>query len=81
MESSVSKYYWSTLSTSSQKYHMLAKHRADADSTPPPDQRQTTLDSSPWRRMDNSTSNKFPEAIAKWVTTVGRPIKIVEDEA
>lgn len=30
--------------------------------------------------MDNSTSNKLSEAVAKWVATVCRPIKIVEDE-
>ncbi len=39
--------------------HLLAKHAADAESPPTPQQRQTKLDSFQQKRMDNSTSNKF----------------------
>lgn len=67
-------------STSSLKYHLMAKHTADAESSHPPRQRQTTLDSFQQRRMDNSTSNILTTAIAKWVATACRPVNVVEDE-
>nr|XP_054591163.1 E3 SUMO-protein ligase ZBED1-like [Nothobranchius furzeri] len=66
-------------STSSLKYHLLAKHTADAES-PPPHRKQTTLESFQQRRLDNSTSCKLSTAIAKWVATACRLINIVEDE-
>lgn len=65
-------------STSSLKYHLLAKHTAEAENLPR--QMQTMLDSFQRRRMDNSTTNKLSTAIAKWVATAWRPIDIVEDE-
>nr|XP_055040804.1 E3 SUMO-protein ligase ZBED1-like [Misgurnus anguillicaudatus] len=67
-------------SLSSLKYHLMAKHTADADSTPPPRQTQTTLTSLQRRPMDNSTRNKVTTAIAKWVATACRPVNVVEDE-
>lgn len=69
-------------STSSLKYHLQAKHTADAESAPPPPrQKQTTLESSlQKRRLDKSTNNQLSTAIAKWVATACRPINIVEDE-
>ncbi|KAL3983475.1 transcription elongation factor SPT4 [Sarotherodon galilaeus] len=67
-------------STSSPKYHLLAKHTGNAESPLPSCQRQTTLDSFQRRRLDNSTTNKLSTAIAKWVATTCRLINIVEDE-
>lgn len=67
-------------STSSLKYHLSAKHTADAESPAPPRLRQTTLDSLSRRQLDNSTSRKLSTAVAKWVATACRPINIVEDE-
>jgi len=70
-------YHRSTLSL---KYHLLAKHTADADSPAPAARlRQTTLERLPGRRLDTSTSSKLSTAIAKWVATACRPINIVED--
>ncbi len=45
-------FHWST---SSLKYHLLAKHTADAERRPPPRQRQTTLDSLQKRHMLDTT--------------------------
>lgn len=67
-------------STSSLKYHSLAKHTANAESPPSSRQRQTTLDIFQRRRLDNSTTNKLSTVIAKWVATACRLINIVEDE-
>lgn len=68
-------------STSSLKYHLMAKHTTDAESPPPPRQRQTTMDQSLQRRsMDKSTTNRLTSTIAKWVATACRPVNVVEDE-
>ena len=64
-------HHWST---SRLKYHMLAKHTADAETPPPPHQRQTTQDSLQQRRLNNSTYNKLSKAIAKWMAAACRPI-------
>ncbi|KAL2088070.1 hypothetical protein ACEWY4_012284 [Coilia grayii] len=68
-------------SSSSLKYHLMAKHTADVDSPPPPhNQTQTRLDSFRQRPMDPATKMKLTVAIAKWVATACRPTSVVEDE-
>lgn len=67
-------------STSSLKYHLMAKHSADSNSPPPPRQNQATMDGFRHRYMDTATKNKLTVAIAKWVATACRPVSIVEDE-
>lgn len=66
-------------STSSLKYHLTAKHTANANSRTP-SQKQVTIDGFRQRHMDTATKNKLVAAIAKWVATACRPINIVEDE-
>ncbi len=74
---------WITLSyhrsTLSLKYHLMAKHTADAESSHSPRQRQTTLDSFQQRWTDSSTNKRLTTAIAKWVATACRPVNVVED--
>ncbi len=68
-------------STSSLKYHLSAKHTADAESpVPPPRLKQTTLDNLQGKQLDISTSRKLTKAVAKWVATACRPVSIVEDD-
>lgn len=67
-------------STLSLKYHLLAKHTADAESPALPQKRQTTLGSLQRRSMDNSATNKLSAAKAKWVATACRPIITVVDQ-
>ncbi|XP_038149644.1 E3 SUMO-protein ligase ZBED1-like [Cyprinodon tularosa] len=66
-------------STTSLKYHLMAKHSADLNS-PPPRQSQVTMDDFRQKRMDTLTKNKLTAAIAKWVATACRPVNVVEDE-
>lgn len=67
-------------STSSLKYHLSAKHTADAESPrPPPRVKQTTLGVAR-RPLDASTTRQLSTAVAKWVATACRPINVVEDE-
>ncbi|XP_053179676.1 E3 SUMO-protein ligase ZBED1-like [Scomber japonicus] len=68
-------------STSSLKYHLAAKHTADAESPPPPSNlKQTTLGGVARRPLDVSTTRQLSTELAKWVSTSCRPISIVEDE-
>ena len=66
-------------STSSLKYHLMAKHTTDAKSAPPR-QSQATMDDFRQKPMDNTTKKKVTATIAKWVATACRPINVVEDE-
>ncbi|XP_040208642.1 E3 SUMO-protein ligase ZBED1-like isoform X2 [Rana temporaria] len=66
-------------STSSLKYHLMAKHTADGNS-PLPGQSQATMDVFRQKHMDTTTKNKLTAAIAKWVATACRPVNVVEDE-
>ena len=66
-------------STSSLKYHLMAKHTADANS-PRPRQSQVTMDDFRQKRMDATTKNTLTAAIANWVATACRPVNVVEDE-
>ncbi len=63
-------------STSRLKHHLLTKHPAEAESPPPPRQRQTTLDSLQQRHRDNSTSNKLSTARAKGVKYSGQYLSL-----
>ncbi|XP_077065477.1 E3 SUMO-protein ligase ZBED1-like [Siphateles boraxobius] len=66
-------------STSSLKYHLMAKHTAADANSPPPRQSQATMDDFTQKHMDTTTRNKLTAAIAKWVATACRPVNVVED--
>ena len=65
-------------STSSLKYHLSAKHTADAESPASPRLKQTTLNVQ-GKQMESSTKCKLETEIAKWVATACQPISIVQD--
>lgn len=62
-------------STSSLKYHLMAKHAVDANAPAP--RQNVSMDHFQQKQMDTATKKRLTEAIAKWVATACRPISIV----
>ncbi|RVE68512.1 hypothetical protein OJAV_G00093430 [Oryzias javanicus] len=69
-------------STSSLKYHLLAKHPTLQGSSAQPSRltKQVTLDGLRQKSMPASTTSKLSTAVAKWIAKACRPVNIVEDE-
>uniref|UniRef100_A0A3B3DTM8 BED-type domain-containing protein n=1 Tax=Oryzias melastigma TaxID=30732 RepID=A0A3B3DTM8_ORYME len=69
-------------STSSLKYHLLAKHPTLQGSSAQPSRltKQVKLDGLRQKSMPASTTSKLSTAVAKWIAKACRPVNIVKDE-